>query len=138
MVGVLGPAEIEAMLRRNWIGRLGCCANDRPYVVPMAYGYDGQYVYGFSSAGRKIEIMREQPLVSFLVDEIDGYATWRSVVLEGVYEELTDATSHHAAIAAILRHGPECVARCLAAGTPPIVFRLRLLEKSGRFERHDA
>ena len=138
MIGVLGPEEIEAVLRRNRIGRLGCSANDRPYVVPINYGYDGQYIYGFSGPGRKIWIMREQPLVSFLVDEIDSPSTWRSVLIEGVYEELNDEADRRVAVATIARYGRELVARGLDATAPIILYRIRPLDKCGRFERHDS
>ena len=46
MIGTLSPEEIEALLRRHRVGRNGCSANDRPYVVPITYNYDGGYVYG--------------------------------------------------------------------------------------------
>ncbi len=138
MIGVLGEEEIEAVLRRNRIGRLGVSANDRPYVVPINYGYDGCYIFGFSGPGRKLDIMREQPLVSFLVDEIEGPTSWRCVVIEAVFEELTDEEDRRIAAQAITRNGPALVARGLDASSPLTFFRLRLLEKSGRFERSDA
>lgn len=138
MIGVLGAEEIEAVLHRNRIGRLGVSANDRPYVVPINYGYDGCYIFGFSGPGRKLDIMREQPLVSFLVDEIEGPTTWRCVIIEAVFEELTDEEDRRIAAQAITRNGPALVARGLDASSPLIFFRLRLLEKSGRFERSDA
>jgi uncharacterized protein len=65
MIGLMSETEIEAMLFRHRVGRLGCTANDRPYVVPINYIFDGAYIYSYSSPGRKIEIMREQPLVAF-------------------------------------------------------------------------
>jgi nitroimidazol reductase NimA-like FMN-containing flavoprotein (pyridoxamine 5'-phosphate oxidase superfamily) len=137
MIGILSPDEIEAMLHRNRIGRLGCSVNDRPYVVPINYGYDGRNLYGYSVPGRKVETMREQPLVSFLVDEIEGPSAWRSVVLEAVYEELTDDTERRQAIQTITRNGSQLVSRGLNADHPLIVFRLRTIEKAGRFERRD-
>jgi nitroimidazol reductase NimA-like FMN-containing flavoprotein (pyridoxamine 5'-phosphate oxidase superfamily) len=137
MIGILGKDEIETMLHRNRIGRLGCSANDRPYVVPINYGYDGKNIYGYSVPGRKISIMREQPLVSFLVDEIESPSAWRSVVVEGVYEELTDEHERRRAIHTITQNGSAIVARSLNADSPIVVFRLRTIDKSGRFERND-
>jgi nitroimidazol reductase NimA-like FMN-containing flavoprotein (pyridoxamine 5'-phosphate oxidase superfamily) len=138
MIGTLSPEEIEATLRRNRVGRLACSVNDRPYVVPINYAYDGTFVYAYSTAGRKIAVMREQPLVCFEVDEFDECSSWRSVVAEGRYEELTDGLTRDAAL------------RLLTAGDPVsrgldghgvhqvVVFRIRLTDKSGRFERRDA
>ena len=138
MIGILAPDEIERLLQRHHVGRLACTANDRPYVVPINYAYDGGYVYACSALGRKIEMMREQPLVCFQVDEVDGPADWRSVVAEGVYEELTDERQRRAALAKINGHGPGAVARTIDASAPTIVFRIRLTEQAGRFERRDA
>ncbi|HEY8445519.1 MAG TPA: pyridoxamine 5'-phosphate oxidase family protein [Thermomicrobiales bacterium] len=138
VIGLLGPEEIEAVLQRNQIGRLAVSTNDRPYVVPINYGYDGKYIYGFSGPGRKIDVMREQPLVSFLVDEIDAPTSWRCVVVEAIYEELTDDVERQRAAHTISLNGTGLVSRGLEASSPLIFFRLRPLDKSGRFERSDA
>ena len=58
--------------------------------APFNYRYDGVFIVGCSMVGRKIDVLREQPLACFQVDETDGDASWRSVIVEGVYEELTD------------------------------------------------
>jgi uncharacterized protein len=138
MIGVMSNEEIEATLRRQWVGRLGCSANDRPYVVPIAYTFDGTYIYGFSALGRKIEIMREQPLVCFEVDEIDGDSLWRSVVAEAVYEELINDGERRLAIAYLNSGEGGFVPRTLDARSPIVLFRLRMTEWSGRFEQRDA
>jgi nitroimidazol reductase NimA-like FMN-containing flavoprotein (pyridoxamine 5'-phosphate oxidase superfamily) len=136
MIGMMSNEEVEATLRRHRVGRIGCSANDRPYVVPITYAYDGIYVYGYSVLGRKIEVMREQPLVCFEVDELDGECSWRSVIAEGRYEELGDGGARRIALALLVDDQP--VARGLDAAAQIVVFRLHLTEKSGRFERRDA
>jgi nitroimidazol reductase NimA-like FMN-containing flavoprotein (pyridoxamine 5'-phosphate oxidase superfamily) len=138
MIGVMTNEEIDATLRRHRVGRIGCSANDRPYVVPITYAYDGEFVYGFSGLGRKIDVMREQPLVCFEVDEIDGDASWRSVIAEGLYEELADGDDRRDALRRLLPTGGQVVPRTLDGTTHYVVFRLRLTERSGRFERRDA
>ena len=138
MIGVMTPEEIDATLRRHRVGRIGCSANDRPYVVPMNYAYDGTYVYGCSLPGRKVDVMREQPLVCFEVDEIERASTWRCVIAEGVFEELTSETARRDALARLASPGGSVVAPSLNVGNGIVVFRLRLTEKSGRFERRDA
>lgn len=137
MIGVMSPDEIETVLRRGKIGRLGCSANDRPYVVPIAYAYHGDYIYAYSNIGRKIRVMREQPLVCFEVDEIEGPSCWRSVIAEGTYEELTDEASRREALARLGLREDNLAPRGLNGSGGTVVFRLRLGEKSGRFERRD-
>jgi nitroimidazol reductase NimA-like FMN-containing flavoprotein (pyridoxamine 5'-phosphate oxidase superfamily) len=141
MIGHLSPAVIDAMLRRHRIGRIACSANDRPYVVPITYVYDEGHVYAYSIQGRKIDIMREQPLVCFEIDEVDNASSWRSVVAEAVYEELTDDPDRAEALRQLVgREHPvaPAVGSNGAALKNAIVFRLRLTEASGRFERRDA
>jgi uncharacterized protein len=138
MIGVMAADEIETTLRRHRVGRIGCSVNDRPYVVPISYAYDGTYVYGYGALGRKIEVMREQPLVCFEVDEIQGESSWRSVIAEGRYEELAGGVARQEALTHLALRGDDLVARSPDPGGHVIVFRLRLTERSGRFERRDA
>ena len=138
MIGLLSADEVETMLRRHHIGRLGCTVNDRPYVVPINYSYDGHGIYACSTVGRKIEIMREQPLVCLEIDEIDGPSQWRSVLVAGVYEELADERQRRLALSVLNGDGPGLVPRTLEATAPMVLFRINLTEKSGRFERRDA
>ena len=44
------PAEMHALLQRESFGHLGCARDNRPYVVPMHYAYDGKelYFYGLT------------------------------------------------------------------------------------------
>jgi hypothetical protein len=138
MIGTMTLDEVDATLRRHRIGRIGCSVNDRPYVVPMHYAYDGAYVYGCTLPGRKITVMREQPLVCFEVDEIENGSTWRCIIAEGVFEELTSAEARRDALALLASRNGSFVAPSLNVGNGIVVFRLRLTDKSGRFERRDA
>jgi uncharacterized protein len=55
--------ECRDMLARLDFGRLACVSNNRPYIVPIYFSYDAERLYSFSTLGRKIEWMRENPLV---------------------------------------------------------------------------
>ncbi len=131
------PAEgIEELLRTALVGRIACCAHGveggdgRPYVVPLAYGYDGEAVYAHSGPGRKIRLMRAQPLVSFEVDQAEAPDRWRSAIAEGVYEELTDPGERERALR-IVYPPPAAVPKL---GSETVVYRIRLTAKSGRYE----
>jgi nitroimidazol reductase NimA-like FMN-containing flavoprotein (pyridoxamine 5'-phosphate oxidase superfamily) len=134
VIAVLPETEIEELLRTALVGRIACCAHSvdggdgRPYVVPLAYGYDESAVYAHSGPGRKIRLMRAQPLVSFEVDRAEAPDRWRSVIAEGVYEELSDPSDRQRALAIIY---PESTPEL---DPQTIVFRIRLTSKSGRFE----
>lgn len=138
VIHVLPEDEIEELLRTALVGRIGCCAHgaggdNRPFVVPLAYGYDGAGVYAHSGVGRKIRAMRAQPLVCFEVDRAEAPDRWRSVIADAVYEELTEAEARKRAIAIIY---PSPTTRPVLA-TETVVYRLRLTAKSGRYEEPD-
>ena len=138
MIGTMSTEEVESVLRRQRLGRIGCSHDDRPYVVPINYAYDGACVYAFSALGRKIDVMRAQPRVCFQVEEIEGPSAWRCVIAEGVYEELRDEPARREALARLIRRDGQPVPRIPDAARQIVVFRLRLTEASGRFERCDA
>jgi nitroimidazol reductase NimA-like FMN-containing flavoprotein (pyridoxamine 5'-phosphate oxidase superfamily) len=77
--------------------------------------------------------MRAQPLVCFEVDRAEAPDRWRSVIADGVYEELSDPDARQRALAVIY---PDSNERPIL---PPetIVYRLRLTAKSGRYEVPD-
>jgi hypothetical protein len=135
MVGLLSCEEIETLLQRQSVGRIGCSVDERPYIVPMRYVYDGTAVYAISGPGQKIDAMRAQPLVCFEVDEIDSTGTWRSVIASGVFSEITNDEERRS----ILNYlGVAWAGSKGSDSSPPpsiIVFSIRLLEKSGRFGR---
>ena len=59
MLGNLTNEQIESVLRNAVIGRIGCCADKRVFVVPITYAYAGGYIYGHSAEGMKILMMRK-------------------------------------------------------------------------------
>ena len=138
MVGLLSQDEIEALLRRRRIGRIAYCVENRPYVVPVNYAYDGSGIYVISRPGRKIDAMRAQPRVCFEVEDIHesaGAMDWRSVIADGVYEELTDDDGRRIALTLL---GKICAGSPSSMPVIPagmIVFRIDLAEKTGRFGR---
>jgi nitroimidazol reductase NimA-like FMN-containing flavoprotein (pyridoxamine 5'-phosphate oxidase superfamily) len=134
VIAVLPDDEIEELLRTALVGRIACCAHGveggdgRPYVVPLAYGYDGDAIYAHSGAGRKIRLMRAQPLVSFEVDRAVASDRWQSVIAEGIYDEITGADERDRALRIIY---PNSVPDL---DPETIVYRICLTTKSGRHE----
>ncbi|XXT21262.1 universal stress protein [Sorangium sp. So ce429] len=87
--GTLSAERIEALLERSAFGRLGCHAQGRTYVVPMSYAYEGGILYLRSAEGTKVRMMRENPDVCFQVDRIQNLADWESVIVFGLFHEIT-------------------------------------------------
>lgn len=127
----LEPDRIEDLLSGSIVGRIACnAAGERPYLVPLAYAYDGESIYAVSGPGRKIDLMRRDPRITFEVDRVDTSDSWQSVVAEGEYEAVTDPDEIQLAVG--LLEGATGVPVIL--GDHSIVFRLRLTAKSGRYE----
>lgn len=82
--------ECRGVLERANFGRLACARDNQPYVVPIYFSYSGGHVYGFSTAGQKIDWMRANPLVCLEVDERTDRERWVSVVVSGRFQELLD------------------------------------------------
>ena len=84
----MSQQECSGLLQRVSIGRLACSLNDQPYVVPVAFSYEPDRIYIFSTFGKKIEWMRKNPKVCLQADEIGDRSNWTSVVVTGTYLEL--------------------------------------------------
>ena len=90
LVRDMNQEECRELLVRLGFGRLGCASNNQPYVVPIYFAYESNCLFGFSTAGQKIDWMRTNPLVCIDADEVLGQDNWASVLVFGRYEELLD------------------------------------------------
>jgi nitroimidazol reductase NimA-like FMN-containing flavoprotein (pyridoxamine 5'-phosphate oxidase superfamily) len=143
MVMALPDRDVEALLSGQRVGRIGCHADGRTYVVPVAYAYVGDCVYAHSAGGAKVRMMRKSPNVCFEVDRADALSNWRSVIAWGTYEELHGEAAREAMRMLLLHfldQKAQPAVHCLAPDRPGIseddavVYRIRLTEKTGRFE----
>jgi nitroimidazol reductase NimA-like FMN-containing flavoprotein (pyridoxamine 5'-phosphate oxidase superfamily) len=148
MKGILSSAETDSILLSRVIGRLACCDGTQPYIVPITYKYLDGYIYGQSNEGTKLNILRQNPKVAFEVDMMTDLNNWRSVVVTGEFEEMTDKETeesrsilfndifslmtgcsihpHEHAITEKLTD--ESRIKC-------VVFRIKIKEISGRYEK---
>jgi nitroimidazol reductase NimA-like FMN-containing flavoprotein (pyridoxamine 5'-phosphate oxidase superfamily) len=151
VIGTLSEAEISTMLSRQKFVRLGCHADDRTYIVPVAFAQDEASLVCQTPLGLKIDMMRKNPSVCIQFDEVDSLWTWSSVLMQGRYEELTGEAAVRAACLLIDKYGeafhevessdrgsrdiaPPPVGRKVV---PLIHFRIHIGEKTGRFEKLD-
>jgi nitroimidazol reductase NimA-like FMN-containing flavoprotein (pyridoxamine 5'-phosphate oxidase superfamily) len=88
MLGELNASEIERLLHQNMIGRIGCHAFGKTYIVPITYVYEGNAVYAHSDEGMKLHMMRENPHVAFEVDSMGETGNWESVIANGTFQEI--------------------------------------------------
>ena len=102
----MAPAEMHALLQREYFGHLGCAHDGRPYVVPMNYAYDGKELYFFTTHGMKTQFIDANPLVCLQVEEIRDSTHWRSVMVIGRAEKLTKKDDTERAMKLITERNP--------------------------------
>jgi uncharacterized protein len=149
MIGKLTNEEIEAVLKENVLGRIGCNDGKKTYVVPVNYVYDGKFIIAHSVYGMKIEMMRKNPQVCFEVDEMKSFTCWKSVIVWGEYQELAEERDRYNAMklfvdkmmhmkisetAAPPEISAERVHPHSTGNIKPIVYRIVIEEKTGRYE----
>jgi len=147
MLGNLQPQQIEDVLKSQQIGRIGCSLDGYTYVVPISYAYDGNYIYCHTTEGKKTSMMRQNPKICFEVEEMKDMSNWKSVVIQGEFEELKDIQQRNNAMRSLLnRYLPviSSITTHIGESWPfhpeniseinGVVFRIKIKEKTGRFE----
>jgi nitroimidazol reductase NimA-like FMN-containing flavoprotein (pyridoxamine 5'-phosphate oxidase superfamily) len=148
MLGKLTTPEIERLLHKEVVGRIGCSDGNIVYVVPISYAYDGRYIYCHTHEGLKVGIMRKNPNVCFEVDHLHDMANWQSVITQGKFEELTDPALRNEALQKLHERVLPLVSSQTTHLSPDwpfapaelgkiqgVTFRIRLEDKSGRYEK---
>lgn len=150
MVGRLNELMIDEVLEENIIGRLGYTDGHRIFIIPISYlYYDRRYLLAHSREGKKIEIFRKNPDICLSVDQIQNLSNWKSVLIWGKYEEITDKRERYYALDLLIRRifrykSTEKAANPDLPGIDEsmiipdrekaIVYRIKIEKVSGRFE----
>lgn len=148
MLGTLSEQQIEELLKRQLIGRLGCSANGITYIVPINYVYRDNTIFAHSAEGKKIDMMRKNPSVCFQVDNIQTVFKWQSVVAWGRFEEITDLDEKQQAMQGLIHrimplidtpaghpsHGITAKESDIGTKIDLIVYKIVLSKITGRFE----
>ncbi|MDD5265161.1 MAG: pyridoxamine 5'-phosphate oxidase family protein [Candidatus Bipolaricaulis sp.] len=137
-------SDIDRVLHAAPVCHLALCDGDRPYVVPMSYGYDGARLYFHCAAeGRKLELIRRNPNACFEVeigvDVTAGAAacSWgvhfQSAIGTGRLSIVADPEEKRRGLAALMAHygGPSDGVSDDAARSV-CVLRLDIDEVSGK------
>lgn len=142
-IRALSTLECTKLLTANRVGRLACAKDGQPYIAPFYYAHADNHLYAFSMLGKKIDWMRANPLVSVQVDAHGTGPGWKSVIVTGRYEELSDRVGHEAqrdhAWLVLSKHADWWEPGALKPATfadlehlPHVFFRISITEVSGR------
>lgn len=134
---------MHRLLAASRLGHLACANDGHPYVVPIYFAYSDSHLYAFSMPGKKIDWMRANPQVSFFVHSRGDGQEWKSVIVDGRYEELPDRIGYKRerdhAWSLLSRHADWWEPGALKPVTPPlsdhsehIFFRILVEQISGR------
>lgn len=149
MINNLTEEQIQEVLEKNVLGRIGCSYEGKTYVVPLNYAYDGKFIIAHSEEGMKIHMMRNNPQVCFEVDEMHSFTNWKSVIAWGEYQELTDERDRYYAMrlfvdrmmhvkisqsAKISTDDSGNVHSRMYSNRRPVIFRIVIAEKTGKYE----
>ncbi len=95
MIKVLDDKEKMKLLSSSYIGNLGYVYNGKPFVVPITYFYNEEQnnIICYSADGHKINALRKNNAVSLAITDINSVNDWKSVLVQGKYEEHTEATA---------------------------------------------
>ena len=145
MIAQLTSEQMNQVLTSQVVGRIGCHFKGRTYIVPVAFAFDGSHIYAHSKTGLKINMMRKNPRVCFQVDMIENMANWRSVIIDGEFEELKTMSLQLKAYELLKGRLTPFVtseaAKPVQSPPPgekkmrPVFFRISIEEKTGRYEK---
>ncbi|SHK38602.1 hypothetical protein SAMN04488007_2919 [Maribacter aquivivus] len=148
----LDNKECEVLLEQNYIGRLAYISGGCPYIVPITYFYDSETntITSYSSEGHKIQEMRKNTAVCLSIDEIASISNWKSVLVQGNFEELSRIDAKHMlhkfsegvkkVIFDNFGEYPKYISEFSAkidAEDAPIVFRIHMNELTGKIRITD-
>lgn len=150
MIGFMNKAQIDNLLKSEVVGRIGCSMEGKSYIVPITYVYDDPCIYAHTAVGLKVDMMRANPQVCFEVDHIDNLANWQSVICWGTYEELNGTEAADAlqkivdrihpfvtSETSVPRYSLERPHEPISPHIELVVFRITLLESTGKFEKQE-
>ncbi len=98
--------EIDELMQSVGFGHFACSRNDQPYVVPLNYAYSKPNIYVYTTDGKKSDIIKANPQVCLQVEDIINNGNWRSVVVNGRAEQITDIKEREEVLQLILKTNP--------------------------------
>ena len=102
----MGQKEIQEFLQQVGYGHLGYIHAGKPYVMPMHYYLQDSDIYMFTTEGMKTHDIDASPEVCLQVEEIHGPLHWRSVIVTGRAERLTEQQDIERAMQFIKERNP--------------------------------
>jgi len=115
---ISNESDIKAIIEKNSVCRLGMVEGNKPYIVPLCFGYSDNALYFHSALkGKKIDLIRGNPNVCFEFDlltatiESDNACDWsmkyQSIIGFGKASFIENLDEKRNAISIIMRQYSE-------------------------------
>ncbi len=152
MFGSLNERQMEEVLQSQYYGHLACSSEGEIYLVPITYVYDGGTIVSYTHEGKKIDMLRKKAVLCVQVERFTGTHEWQSVICWGDFEEISDAGEKQEAALRIADKFAEARKNGKTLYSPlfadissiegkavplPVIYRIRVLKKTGRYEKDD-
>ena len=139
--------ELESIIKKcQWCNLAMVDPEGKPYVIPMNFGFEGDYIYFHSArTGRKVDILNANPevCISFSADEQlrwvneEVACSWgmkyRSVLAYGKVEFIDDFDKKEEALKVIMKNYSEIDFTFNAPAVKDVlVYRVRIEKLHGR------
>lgn len=137
--------EIEKILQKAKICRVGFSNNNEPYIVPLNFGYGAnELFFHCAKEGKKIEMLKKNNKVCFEVDinniihnmdiPCEWYSTYRSVIGHGKAFIIDDIKEKRKALDVLVKHySPKTNYHFLEKNVNnTCVFKIQINEMTGK------
>lgn len=99
-------SEAREVLGQLDYAHLAVAEDNIPYVVPVHYAFDGDDLFIYTTEGKKADIIRVNPEICLQAEEVEDNENWRSVMVSGTAEQITDEDSKQKALDLLLKINP--------------------------------
>ena len=113
LIAEMSREECFEVLAQQRLCVMSMVDGDRPYAVPMFYGFDaaeGSVFIGISE-GAKTRILDANPQLCITVAEVGTGDSWKSVVVTGRAAWVTEADHRQRAIRVLMEHNQRAARR---------------------------
>ena len=99
--------EAREVLGQLNYAHLAVSKDNIPYVVPVHYAFDGDDLFIYTTEGKKADIIKVNPEICLQAEDVEDNENWKSVMVAGTAERITDEDSREKALDLILKINPK-------------------------------
>ena len=101
------PNEAREVLSRLNYAHLAMAKDNIPYVVPVHYAFDGHDLFVYTTEGKKSDIIKVNPETCLQAEDVEDNENWKSVIVSGKAEQITEDDARQKALDLILKINPK-------------------------------